>query len=80
MFKKFKYVIIDDIAPRICSICEQHHQLAGGFNVTSAGWGRIEQNEAGEFSIVTFGESIGLKLKPAENDAYLLKRLFFGYD
>ena len=80
MFRKFKYVIVANIYPRIGSVGEQHRDLAGGDKVTSAGWGRIEQNAAGEFSVVTFGESIGLGVRPNPQDASTLARLFFGKD
>ena len=76
IFRKFKYVIIDDIAPRICSECEQHRDLTGQFKATSAGFGQINIDNEGKFSVQCWGESISLKLKVGPRDEMLLRHLF----
>jgi hypothetical protein len=41
-FRKFKYIVVDEIAPRICSSMEKHTDIARGDKVTrrpdSLGW------------------------------------------
>lgn len=75
---KVKYVIINDLCPRLCSLAEEHAQLAKGERVTSAGFCQFSKDAAcdDEWEVTCWGESIGLKVKSnPEHDAYLIGRL-----
>lgn len=80
IFKKFKYVVFDEVFPRITGEYEKHSELADGRKVTSAGFGQLVFEPDGEFYIQCWGESVGLNVKSRpEKDAVLLRMLFVEY-
>ncbi len=82
--RKFKYVIIADLYPRVCSEAETHRDLAGGLKATSAGFAELSiQPNVGpdgadvDFNVQCWGESVSLNIKSnAVKDAVLLRRMF----
>ena len=74
--RKFKYVIVDDIKPRICSLADQHSDMVGyGEKATSAGFARLQFGDD-KFSVDCFGDSLSLNLKSDPEDHFILERLF----
>lgn len=71
---KVKYVIINELFPRLCSLAEEHAQLAKGERVTSAGFCSFS-GQSPDWQVSVWGESISLKVKHDPHDAYLIKRL-----
>lgn len=77
--REFKYVIIDTLYPRVCSLAEQHKDLLPYHTkATSAGKARLHIDaRTGKLSASCYGESISLGVKSdPEHDAALLLRLF----
>jgi hypothetical protein len=78
--REFKYIIVGEIFPRICSLGETHIDLRkfDTEKVTSAGFAKLDfdpQNDS--FTVHCYGESVGLKLKSnPSKDAMLLEMLF----
>lgn len=73
-----KYIIVDSMWPIIFPGSISHIEAAKaveGKKVTSAGFFNVNREQDGSFEIVTYGESISLKLKPAYDDAFLIKFL-----
>jgi len=77
MSKEMKYVIVDDVLPNLFSL-GQPHGTFGYMHPTSAGKCRI-QYEGGRFVVECYGESIDLKLKPAEHDARMIEHMLNDY-
>lgn len=78
--RKFRYVIINDILPRIGSEGDKHADMSRCEKVTSAGFGRLELEIVGEdvsFNVTCWGESVGLGIKSnPETDARLIRQMF----
>lgn len=74
---KQKYVIIDDCFPIIFSNAHKHSDFRSvkGKVATSAGFFQIDFENK---TVVVFGESTSLKLKPQLTDVTDLNRLIFG--
>jgi len=73
----FKYIVLNECYPRICSGAETHRDLAAGRKVTSAGFAQLYTKENGDFGVSCYGESVSLKIKSnPESDQRLLERLF----
>lgn len=62
-----KYIIIDNFKPIIFDVTLQHKDIAGDFNVTSAGF--IENN-------ICFGRSDSLNIESKESDLRIIQRFF----
>lgn len=76
-YRDFKYIIIDEYMPRICSGAENHEQLAGGLNVTSAGFAQIEivnTPEGPGARVKAYGRSISLNKDSKPEDSETLTR------
>lgn len=76
---RFKYVIVDDIRPRLCGPCDQHKDLVHfGEPVTAAGFAKLGYDvETKSFTVTCFGESLSLKARSrGEKDAQLILRMF----
>lgn len=67
-----KYVMVDHIFPIVFTEAHQHRMFEK-MNITSAGFCRVMEDEDGP-RVVAYGESIGLKMKPAPQDAKILTR------
>lgn len=75
---KIKYVIIDELFPRLGTLGEQHSQIAGGYKVTSAGFCSFEMGGYGDppgWRVSVWGESLSCKVKSQPYDAELIKRM-----
>lgn len=80
---KIKYIIIDELYPRLCSLAEQHSDVANGYKVTSAGFCSFEQGDGSKdgmgWLVSCWGESLSLKIKSdPEHDSHLIERLLSG--
>lgn len=73
---KTKYIIIDGSYPVVFSDALTHSDVARGFKVTSAGYVNIKSNlDTNIIDTTPYGESESLKLKPAEEDEFILNKL-----
>ena len=74
--RTFKYVIHDDLFPRLCTEADQHKVL-GVHGITSAGFAAISATPEGDIQVSCWGESIGLRIKSkGEQDAALIRCMF----
>jgi len=74
-----KYIIVDSMWPIIFPAYITHIEaakVAEGKKITSAGFFNVNRDGDGTFEISTYGESTSLKLKPDEDDSFLIKFLF----
>jgi len=78
--RKFKYIILDGLYPRICSEADTHREMAGFRTATSAGFAQLSIVPNGsdlEFDVHCYGESVSLRLKSkGAEDAAILRRMF----
>ena len=77
-----KYVMVDHIFPIVFTEAHQHRTFER-MNVTSAGFCKIvedyDERMDGEMRwegnyVIAYGESLGLKMKPAPQDSKILTR------
>ena len=74
--RRFKYVIYDDLFPRLCTEADKHSTIAP-HGATSAGFASLSFAPDGALEVSCFGESVGLGLKSkGEKDAELIRRMF----
>jgi hypothetical protein len=69
---EFKYVMVDTAFPVIFFANMQHKAFSGIGKITSAGLVRIIGRER-SFEVETYGESAGLKMRPEDEDAGIIK-------
>jgi hypothetical protein len=65
-----KYVMFGEALPVIFGEYFEHKQVTAGFSQQATSAGFFNVSETGK--VTTYGESIGLKLKPAPDDEFLL--------
>lgn len=84
-----KYVMIDGIMPILFTEAMNHKDFIHRGNITSAGmckinakinWDRYAEEYIVEKEVVCYGESISLKLKPAEQDAKYIKKFLLEWE
>jgi len=84
--RNFKYIIINDLYPRVSTNADTHKDLAGrqADKVTSAGFAQLNilpnsgpDDEDVTFEVTCWGESVGLNIKSIPlADAEILRRMF----
>ena len=86
MFKKAKYIILDDMTPIVFPITLQHDEVARRFTVkltqpevTSAGMVELTVTN-GKPAFECYGRSISLDIDSKETDSATLNKMLGGYD
>lgn len=70
---KFKYVIINNLAPVIFLEALSHKDFKSVGKITSAGYVNFNISDCAGIKVSTYGESIGLDIKPRPEDAGLIQ-------
>lgn len=68
--------MIDGLFPVLFTEANTHREIAGGRNVTSAGFVSLIINEHGNIEAHAYGESISLGLKSDNKDSAILTMMF----
>ncbi len=75
--RTFKYVIMEECYPMVCSSAHKHSDMGNNRTVTSAGMGCLYVNDQGKIAVSCWGESVSLKVKCNQAlDEHLLTRMF----
>jgi hypothetical protein len=74
--RTFKYVIRNDLYPRLCSEAETHKDICP-FGATSAGFASLSADpQTGKLSVSCWGKSKSLGLESKREDADLILCMF----
>jgi len=78
-----KYIMLEECKPTLfpsfMGHCAIVAQMGSGKKITSAGFVTVRVSEFGtterDIIVITYGESVGLKMKPSTDDAGIIKRM-----